>query len=170
MIRSSRRNWPCTAAAGVGLGAALLMWPAVSAASLDSGTSASTARHAAARPSGAAPNRAHIPRGALILSAFPAEADAILARTTLDPAPSVVVDGKHFYLGDMGGRKVIVAMTGIDMANATTTTTTALEHFAAASGTTIGAVVFSGVAGGFGQADIGSVVVPARWSSDSGAT
>jgi len=34
----------------------------------------------------------------LILSAFPAEADAILARTTLDPNPTVVVDGHRFYL------------------------------------------------------------------------
>jgi len=32
----------------------------------------------------------------LILSAFPAEADAILARTTLDPNPTVVIDGHRF--------------------------------------------------------------------------
>ena len=55
----------------------------------------------------------------LILSAFPAEADAVLARTTLDPNPAVVVDGHHFYLGTLGGKKVIVAMTGIGMVNAT---------------------------------------------------
>ena len=51
----------------------------------------------------------------LILSAFPAEADAILARTTLDSKPSVVVDGHHFYFGSLGGKKVVVAMTGIMM-------------------------------------------------------
>ncbi|WP_328354515.1 hypothetical protein OG976_23755 [Mycobacterium sp. NBC_00419] len=106
----------------------------------------------------------------LILSAFPAETDAILARTTLDPGPSVVVDGAHFYLGDMGGKKVIVAMTGIGMVNATRTTTTAFEHFTAETGTTIGAVVFSGVAGGFAGTQIGSVTVPARWTADDGAT
>ena len=106
----------------------------------------------------------------LILTAFPAEADAILARTTLDPNPTVVVDGRHFYLGTLGGKKVIVAMTGIGMVNATHTTETALAHFTPESGTSIGAVVFTGVAGGSGRTEIGDVAVPARWTSDDGAT
>jgi nucleoside phosphorylase len=106
----------------------------------------------------------------LILSAFPAEADAILARTTLDPNPTVVVDGHHFYLGTLGGDKVIVGMTGIGMVNATETTEAALDHFTPESGISIGAVVFSGVAGGSGRTEIGSVAVPARWTSDSGET
>jgi len=106
----------------------------------------------------------------LILAAFPAEADAILARTTLDPNPTVVVDGRHYYLGSIGGKKVIVAMTGIGMVNATQTTETALSHFTSESGISIGAVVFSGVAGGSGRTEIGSVAVPGRWTSDDGAT
>jgi nucleoside phosphorylase len=106
----------------------------------------------------------------LILSAFPAEADAILARTTLDENPSVVVDGHHFYLGTLGGKKVIVAMTGIGMVNATETTEVALDHFTPESGISIGAVVFSGVAGGFGRTEIGDVAIPARWTSDDGET
>ncbi|AGB25344.1 nucleoside phosphorylase [Mycobacterium sp. JS623] len=106
----------------------------------------------------------------LILSAFPAEADAILARTTLDPNPSVVVDGHHFYLGTLGGKKVIVAMTGIGIVNATQTTEIALDHFTPDSGISIGAVVFSGVAGGSGRTEIGDVAVPARWTSDDGQT
>jgi nucleoside phosphorylase len=106
----------------------------------------------------------------LILSAFPAEADAILARTTLDPNPSVVVDGHHFYLGTLGGKKVIVGMTGIGMVNATQTTETALDYFTPESGISIDAVVFSGVAGGSGRTEIGSVAVPARWTSDDGET
>jgi nucleoside phosphorylase len=106
----------------------------------------------------------------LVLTAFPAEADAVLARTTLDPNPSVVVDGRHFYLGSIGGKKVIVAMTGIGMVNATQTTETALAHFTPESGISISAVVFAGVAGGSGRTEIGSVAVPARWTSDDGAT
>ena len=106
----------------------------------------------------------------LVLTAFPAEADAILARTTLDENPTVVVDGRHYYLGTLGGKKVIVAMTGIGMVNATDTTETALDHFTPESGISIGAVVFSGVAGGSGRTQIGSVAVPARWTSDDGAT
>ena len=106
----------------------------------------------------------------LILSAFPAETDAILARTTLDPNPSVVVDGHHFYLGTLGGKKVIVAMTGIGMVNAAQTTEIALDHFTPESGISISAVVFSGVAGGSGRTEIGDVAVPARWTSDDGQT
>jgi nucleoside phosphorylase len=106
----------------------------------------------------------------LILSAFPAEADAVLARTTLDPNPTIIVDGHHFYLGTMGGKKVIVGMTGIGMTNATQTTEAALNHLTIESGISIGAVVFSGVAGGSGRTQIGSVAVPARWTSDDGQT
>jgi nucleoside phosphorylase len=106
----------------------------------------------------------------LVLTAFPAEADAVLARTTLDPEPSVVVDGRHFYLGEMGGKKVIVAMTGIGMVNATDTAQAAFDHFTPATGIAINAVVFVGVAGGSGRTSIGSVAVPARWTSDDGAT
>ncbi len=106
----------------------------------------------------------------LVLTAFPAEADAILARTTLDPNPAVVVGGHHYYLGTLGGKKVIVAMTGIGMENAADTTETALDHFTPESGISIGAVVFAGVAGGSGRTEIGDVAVPARWTSDDGAT
>jgi nucleoside phosphorylase len=106
----------------------------------------------------------------LVLTAFPAEADAILARTTLDENPVVVVDGRHYYLGTLGGKKVIVAMTGIGTENATNTTETALTHFTAESGTSVNAVVFAGVAGGSGRSQIGDVAVPARWTADDGAT
>ncbi|WP_233716309.1 phosphorylase family protein [Mycolicibacterium vinylchloridicum] len=109
-------------------------------------------------------------RRTLVLTAFPAEADAILARTTLDPEPSVVVDGRHFYLGELGGKQVIVAMTGIGMVNATSTTQAAFNHFTPDTGIAIGAVVFVGVAGGSGRTNIGAVAVPARWTSDGGQT
>ncbi|NTY58646.1 5'-methylthioadenosine/S-adenosylhomocysteine nucleosidase [Mycolicibacterium sphagni] len=109
-------------------------------------------------------------RRTLVLTAFPAEADAVLARTTLDPDPSVVVDGRHFYLGELGGKKVVVAMTGIGMVNATNTTQAAFDHFTPDTGIAIGAVVFVGVAGGSGRTSIGAVAVPARWTSDDGQT
>jgi nucleoside phosphorylase len=100
----------------------------------------------------------------LVLAAFPAEADAVLSHTTLDPDPVVVADRRHFYLGSMSGTKVIVAMTGIGLVNATDTTETACSHFS------VGAVVFSGVAGGGGHTKIADVTVPARWTLDNGAT
>lgn len=113
---------------------------------------------------------AEVEQRTLILTAFPAEADAILARTTMDANPTVAVDGRHFYLGTMSGKKVIVGMTGIGMVNATQTTEAALAHFTPESGTSINGVVFAGVAGGFGRTQIASVAVPARWSSDDGET
>jgi hypothetical protein len=56
------------------------------------------------------------------------------------------------------------------MVNAARTTEVALAHFTSESGISVGAVVFSGVAGGSGRTEIGSVAVPARWTSDDGAT
>src|SRR6476620_5309432 len=106
----------------------------------------------------------------LVLTAFPAEADAILARTTLDENPAVVVNRRHFYLGALGGKKVIVAMTGIGMKNAADTTESALAHFTSESGVAVNAVVFAGVAGGHGRTQIGDVAIPSRWTSDAGAT
>jgi nucleoside phosphorylase len=102
----------------------------------------------------------------LVLTAFPAEADAMLSHTALDPNPVVVAERRHFYLGSVRGRKVIVAMTGIGMVNATRLTETALARFPSG----IDAVVFSGVAGGAGRTGIADVAVPARWTQDNGTT
>ena len=106
----------------------------------------------------------------LVLSAFPAEADAVLSHTTLDLDPVVVADRRRFYLGSISGKKVIVAMTDIGLTNATDTTETAFARFTSGSAITIGAVVFSGVAGGGGRTSIADVAVPARWTSDGGTT
>jgi nucleoside phosphorylase len=106
----------------------------------------------------------------LVLSAFPAEADAVLAHTTLDPNPVVVLGYRHFYLGSIAGKKVVVAMTGIGLVNATKTTRVALQRFTCGSSVAVGAVVFSGVAGGAGRTRIGDVAVPARWTLDNGVT
>ncbi len=106
----------------------------------------------------------------LVLTAFPAEADAILARTTLDENPVVVVQGRHYYLGTLGGTKVVVAMTGIGMKNAADTTKDVLTQFSCDSGVAVKAVVFAGVAGGHGRTQIGDVAVPARWTADHGTT
>lgn len=109
-------------------------------------------------------------RRSLLLSAFPAEADAVLSHTTLDPDPVVVCDRRHFYLGTMSGNKVIVAMTGIGLVNATQTTEAAFARFTSASGIAVGAVIFSGVAGGGARLKIADVAIPAQWTLDNGAT
>ena len=109
-------------------------------------------------------------RRTLVLSAFPAEADAVLSHTTLDPDPVVIADRRHFYLGAIAGKKVIVAMTGIGLVNAVDTTEAAFARFIRGSAIEIGAVVFSGVAGGAGRTRIADVAVPARWTLDNGGT
>ncbi|HTY31607.1 hypothetical protein [Mycobacterium sp.] len=106
----------------------------------------------------------------LVLSAFPAEADAVLSYATLDRHPVVRAGRRRFYLGSIGDTKVIVAMTGIGLVNATETARTAFARFTCASSVSIGAVLFSGVAGGGARVGIGDVTVPARWSLDNGAT
>ncbi len=106
----------------------------------------------------------------LVLSAFPAEADAVLAHTALEANPVVVADRRRYYLGSISGKKVIVAMTGIGLVNATNTTETAFARFTCASSIAIAAVMFSGVAGGAGRTSIGDVAIPARWTLDNGAT
>jgi nucleoside phosphorylase len=101
----------------------------------------------------------------LVLSAFPGETDAVLSHTTLDPNPVVAAGRRHFYLGTISGKKVIVAMTGIGLVNASNTTEAAFARFSC-----ISAVVFSGVAGGGSRPKIGDVAVPARWTLDHGKT
>lgn len=101
----------------------------------------------------------------LVLTAFPAEADAVLSHTTLDASPVVTVDRRHYYLGSIGEKKVVVAMTGIGMVNATDTTEAALAGL-----TAIDAVVFSGVAGGGSRVSIADVAIPAQWTLDNGKT
>jgi nucleoside phosphorylase len=109
-------------------------------------------------------------RRTLVLTAFPAEADALLDHTTLDADPVVVADRRHFYLGTIGSKKVIVSMTGIGLVNSTEATEIAFARFTPESSVSIGAVIFSGVAGGGGRTEIADVTVPARWTLDGGAT
>ena len=94
----------------------------------------------------------------------------MLSHSTLDPDPVVVADRRHFYLGTMSGKKVIVAMTGIGLVNATQTTQAALARFTNASAIAVGAVVFSGVAGGGARLKIADVAIPAQWTLDKGTT
>lgn len=106
----------------------------------------------------------------LVLSAFPAESDAVLAHTRLEPNPVGVYDRQYYYRGSIAGKKVLVAMTGIGLVNATRVTEAALNRFTCGSGMAIGAVVFSGVAGGAGRTSVGDVAVPAQWTLDDGRT
>ena len=94
----------------------------------------------------------------LVLSALPAEIAPILGAAKVDPNPVWVYHGRGFWSGTVAGTHVIVAITGIGLANATVVSNAAFSHFRCLS-----AVVFSGTSGGD---FIGDVMVPARWTED----
>lgn len=106
---------------------------------------------------------AHCAKRVLILSAFPAEIAAVLAKTTPAGGHAVAVGGRTFYLGRLHGQRVVEAMTGIGLVNARRTTMAALDGFRCHGRERISAIVFSGVAGGD---DIGDVIAPYRWTEN----
>lgn len=89
---------------------------------------------------------------------MPLEAAPILAKAQVDPKPAWVNDGKGFWAGTLEGNRVVIALTGIGIVNATNTTKAAFSYFHCFS-----LVVFSGTSGGY---DIGDVMVPSRWTQD----
>jgi len=88
-----------------------------------------------------------------VLGAFPAELAPLVASATI--TETVVIDGRSYYLGELAGVRVVMALTGIGLVNAERTTATLIERFAPR------AIVFSGVAGTPGR--IGDVAVADVW-------
>ena len=101
-------------------------------------------------------------RPVLVLAAMPLELYPLLQRASVDPANVVRVDDRTFYVGRLAGNDVVLAMTGIGLANAAETATAAFEHFRCP----FRGAVFSGVAGS--KSNIGDVNVPQRWTLDNG--
>jgi nucleoside phosphorylase len=92
-----------------------------------------------------------------VLSAFPAElrplARAVTGRERIE------IDGHPFYVGELGGLRVVLSQTNIGMLNAAATTAAMLQHF------DVAAIVFSGVAGSPHR--IGDVTVPLEFEESS---
>ena len=92
-----------------------------------------------------------------VLSAFPAElrplARAVTGRERIE------IDGHPFYVGELGGLRVVLSQTNIGMLNAAATTAAMLESF------DVAAIVFSGVAGSPHR--IGDVTVPLEFEESS---
>jgi nucleoside phosphorylase len=93
------------------------------------------------------------PAPVAVLSAFPAELAPLLERAEIDE--TIVAGGRTFRLGRIGPTRVVLALTGIGLVNATATTQTLLDGFE------VSGVVFSGVAGS--DLRIGDVAVPETW-------
>jgi nucleoside phosphorylase len=94
----------------------------------------------------------------LVLGAFPGEVAPLLAETTVNEM--VVINGRTFYVGVLGGHPVILGPTGIGLMNADATTRAALDAFE------VEGVVVSAVAGTALQ--IGDVAVPTTWQLPDG--
>jgi nucleoside phosphorylase len=101
----------------------------------------------------------------LVLGSMPSEIGMLLAATHLDPNQPVVRAGRHFFVGSLEGRSVVVGMVGTGLVNAHDMTEAALNGFGC-----ISAVVYSGVAGGGQGSKIGDVTVAARWTLDNAKT
>jgi hypothetical protein len=95
---------------------------------------------------------------------MPLEVNPLIAQGEMDPAKTVVYDGRTFYVGTLGGQDVVIAMTGIGLVNAEQTATAAFKGF----GCRFKAALFSGVAGS--TANIGDVMIPRFWTLDGGKT
>jgi adenosylhomocysteine nucleosidase len=93
----------------------------------------------------------------LLLSAFEPELVSLLKNVHI--TDQYVINGRTFTTGELTGKPVVLALSGISMVNAAMTTQTALDHF------TIKTILFSGIAGGVSpNLNIGDVVVPDRWA------
>ena len=95
-----------------------------------------------------------------VLSAFPAEMAPFLERVAVEK--TVMIDGRPFRQGQLGGIPVVLGLTGIGMKSAANTTRAVLERFP------VQGIVVSGVAGSRYQ--IGDVLVPASWTDEDGTT
>lgn len=92
-----------------------------------------------------------------VMSAFFPEWQALLA--TAEDAEVHAIDGKRFVTARLGGKNVVLLMSGIGMVNAAMSAQQALDRFR------VTAIVFSGIAGGIDPTrNIGDVVVAEQWA------
>lgn len=92
-----------------------------------------------------------------IVSAFEPELKQILAKIKV--SQRYEINGRTFTTGQLGGREVLLFLSGVSMVNAAMNTQAGLDHF------TITGIVFSGIAGGVNpNLHIGDVVVPKEWA------
>jgi adenosylhomocysteine nucleosidase len=97
-----------------------------------------------------------VPRTAL-LTAFQPEWDVLVRRIVHGEAFAIA--GRSYVCGQLAGRAVVIAMSGMSMVNAAMTAQAAIDHFA------VEHLVCTGIAGGIDpEVRIGDVIVPERWA------
>ena len=97
-----------------------------------------------------------LPMTTAILSALPEEQSSLVQH--LSHPQRLMHAGRAFWRGELQGRPVVLALSGIGKVAATTTATALIEHFGVAR------IVFTGVAGGVGEGvNVGDVVVATEY-------
>ena len=92
----------------------------------------------------------------VVMSAFEAELTQLRSQARI--TDSYNINGRTYSVGQLGGKEVVLVLSGVSMVNAAMTTQTVLDHF------DVSGILFSGIAGGVNpNLNIGDVVVPAQW-------
>jgi adenosylhomocysteine nucleosidase len=91
-----------------------------------------------------------------VMSAFAPE--WVTLQEALTNRKDYTVNGTVFATGEIGGKPVVLFLTGVSMVNAAMTSQLAIDHF------NLESIVFSGIAGGVDpERHIGDVIVPQQW-------
>jgi len=92
-----------------------------------------------------------------LLTAFQPEWEALVQH--IDSRDAFEIAGTRFLCGELAGRAVVIAMSGMSMVNAAMTAQAMIDHFV------VEQLVFTGIAGGIDpQVRVGDVIVPDRWA------
>ncbi len=92
----------------------------------------------------------------VIMCAVESELQKLLAAARIDDTREFA--GRLHYVGNLEGHPVVLFLGGVSLVNAAAATQAVIDHF------DVGAIIFSGIAGGANPAlNVGDVTVPARW-------
>lgn len=92
-----------------------------------------------------------------VMSAFEPEWTTLLEQ--MEEPEEHVLNGIRFVTGHLGGKPVVLFLSGVSMVNAAMTSQLVIDHFE------VEGIVFSGIAGGVDpELSIGDVVIAAEWS------
>ena len=92
----------------------------------------------------------------VIMCAVESELEKLLAASRIDATRELA--GRTHHVGNLEGHPVVLLLAGVSMVNAAAATQAVIDHFE------VGAIIFSGIAGGANPGlNVGDVTVPARW-------
>lgn len=91
-----------------------------------------------------------------VISAVPSELELLLGAASIERVETLL--GREHHVGRLEGHPVVLLLVGVSMVNAAMATQALIDRYE------IGAIVFSGIAGGVNpELAVGDVTVPAQW-------